>query len=159
MHLFNAVLILVQCTNHSPHLMQVMSSKTTYMSIMCNTFCLLPVIITNGSLCLCSPDLKITRTNTYSCSTFIPAFMNEHYAGGSPSLSYIFWRPCVSVVLPIDDGETLQISFTAMIFFKEIHKIFLFIVIKSHGMECVNTLQVSTLVGHMIINPYMCMTH
>jgi len=26
-------------------------------------------------------------------------------------------------------------------------------------MECVNTLQVSTSVGHMIINPYMCMPH
>jgi len=38
MQLFNAFLILVECTKYSPHLMQVMSSKTTYMSIMCNTF-------------------------------------------------------------------------------------------------------------------------
>jgi len=36
---------------------------------------------------------------------------------------------------------------------------FPFKVSKTRGMECVNTLQVSTLVGHMIINPYMCMPH
>lgn len=117
MQLFNAFLILVQCTKHSPHLMQVMSSKTIYISIMCNTFMSAPSDY-HKCLCLCSPDLKITGTNTYACSIFVPAFMNEHYAGGSPSLSYILWRACVSVVLPIDDGETLKISFTAMIFLK-----------------------------------------
>jgi hypothetical protein len=32
--LFNAFFIFVQCTKHLPHLMQVVSSKTTDMSIM-----------------------------------------------------------------------------------------------------------------------------
>jgi hypothetical protein len=35
---FNAFFILVQCTKHLPHLMQVVSSKTTYMSVVCNIF-------------------------------------------------------------------------------------------------------------------------